>query len=79
MIRAINLILPESGERQRGYEGRMNDDEPPSGDGMVPEEDDSLLRQPADEVVDDSDTADDPEADQRAEPETPAHEDREEE
>jgi hypothetical protein len=41
-------------------------------DGSLPAEDDSRLRRPADELVDDPDTAHDPDVDQRAEPETPA-------
>lgn len=40
-------------------------------------EDDSLLRRPDDEVVDDPDVAQDPDADQRAVPETPAHDEAE--
>lgn len=45
-------------------------------DGSVPAEDDSLLHYPTDDdVLDDADTAWDPEVDQRVEPETPAHDD----
>jgi hypothetical protein len=41
-------------------------------DGSVRAEDDSRLRRPVDEGVDDPDTAWDPEVNQRAVPETPA-------
>jgi hypothetical protein len=44
-----------------------------SGDGYFPGEDDSLLRRPTDELVDDPDVADNPEIDQRQPLEEPAH------
>lgn len=45
-------------------------------DGSFAAEDDSLLRRPDDDAVEDADVADDPEVDQRAVPETPAHDGR---
>lgn len=39
---------------------------------QFPDEDDTLLRQPTDELLDDPDLAEDPEVDQRSYPETPA-------
>jgi hypothetical protein len=57
---------------QAGYAPGMNPNRM-RADGTFAAEDDSLLRRSTDEGVEDLEVADDPDVDQRAVPETPAH------